>query len=83
MFQGGPRISLGVGAGVPPPAGVRFPRPQYHLAAPLCLPRQHLPEAQILGQECGGRAERDVDFGTERVSSIVQLPRNDGSRHLM
>ena len=70
-LQRGPGVPAGVGAGVPPPPGQCLPRGE--LGRGLCLSRLHLPQAQVLGQECGGGAQRNNNNGTAQVSTSACL----------
>lgn len=66
VSQRGPGLQAHIGAGEPPPAGQRLSRrgPQ----TGICLPRIHLPQTQVLGEERGGGAQRCHHTGAAQVS---------------
>ena len=66
VLQGGRRVPSDFRAGQPPPPHQCLPRP---VSQPgLRVPRIHLPQAQVLGQERGGWAQRHHDFRAAQVS---------------
>lgn len=58
-------------AGEPPPACQCLPRPVSE--GGVWVSWLHLPQTQVLGQKCGGWAQRHHDTGAAQVSSVLML----------
>lgn len=66
-----PGLQAHIGAGEPPPSRQRLPR--WRSEAELCVSWIHLPQAEVLGQECGGRAKRHHHAGAAQVRTKQKL----------
>lgn len=66
LRQRGSGFPAGIRAGLPSPPGQCLPRREPD--GGLCLPRLHLPQTQVLGQERRGRTQRDHHTRAAQVS---------------
>ena len=71
FLKRGRGLQIDLRAGEPPPSRQCLPCPVSE--ARVRVSRLHLPETQVLGQKCGGGAQRHHDAGATEVSVCVHL----------
>lgn len=71
LFQRGSGLQAHIRAGEPSSSSQRLPR--WGFEEWLCVSRVHLPQTQVLGEECGSRAKRHHHTGAAQVRERTQL----------
>lgn len=68
-LKGGGGVQIDLGAGEPPPTCQCLPCPVSE--GWVWVSWLYLPQTQVLGQKCGGRAQRHHDAGAAEVSVLI------------